>query len=437
MEQKEKKPVKKDRGGYSNSYRSLEAIWTVLKQHSSKAHPLTVQEICEYLKQMNEAPSTDTAKRLFPQEKELMNMLYPGIICEADGGITNTYRDEEKIHVVVETAEGIPVSAGAHELEVAAVPFRTPSYSTIDKILKDRLPIDLNTFPYRIRCVAKKKDALGRVRYIPYDNLDIDDEKNNQPRRYYLANVLTDTEWRILSDLIQVYPYISERQTRKFLNAFHWLSPHKAKSIPNRYAHKQGKEEQFIWIGMLDEAIRQKQKVKVTYGEYTLQYDKAKGWKPTLAERKKNGVLELDPYALMWSNGYYYLVAKHRGMMNLRVDRILKVEILKETFEIPGDFDPIRYRNSSPVMYPGNKEFVKMRCDTSIISVLMDFFGDLPQYSAYDEKKNTVEVTMSIATDGIKLFAMQYASAVEVLEPAALRQEIKETLQKATKKYEA
>ncbi len=78
-----------------------------------------------------------------------------------------------------------------------------------------------------------------------------------------------------------------------------------------------------------------------------------------------------------------------------------------------------------------------MRCDASIISVLMDFFGNLPQYSAYDEKENTVEVTMSIATDGIKLFAMQYASAVEVLEPAALRQEIKETLQKAAKKYEA
>ena len=54
MEPKEKKTAKKDRSSYSNSYRSLEAIWTVLKQHSSKAHPLTVQEICEYLKQMND-----------------------------------------------------------------------------------------------------------------------------------------------------------------------------------------------------------------------------------------------------------------------------------------------------------------------------------------------------------------------------------------------
>lgn len=436
MESKEKKPAKKDKNSYSNSYRSLEAIWTVLKQHSSKAHPLTVQEICDHLKLVNEAPSSDTVKRLFPKEKELMNILYPGIICEADGGITNTYRDDEKIHIVVETAEGIPVSSGKYEMEVAEVPFRAPSYSTVDKILKDRLPVDLNTFPYRIRCVAKKKDALGRVRYVSYDDLDID-ETNNQPRRYYLANVLTDIEWRILSDLIQVYPYISERQTKKFLNAFHWLSPHKAKPVPNRYAHKQGKEEQFIWIGMLDEAIRQKKKVKVTYGEYVLQYDSKMGWKPQLCERKKNGVLALEPYALMWSNGYYYLVAKHRGMMNLRVDRILKVEPLKEIFEVPGDFDPIRYRNSSPVMYPGNKEFVKMRCDASIVSVLMDFFGNLPQYSAYNEKENTIEVTMSIATEGIKLFALQYADAVEVIEPVALRKEIIQTLQKATKKYEA
>ena len=67
MEAKEKKTTKKERSGYSNSYRSLEAIWTVLKEHSSKAHPLTVQEICDHLKQMEDAPSTDTVKRLFPK----------------------------------------------------------------------------------------------------------------------------------------------------------------------------------------------------------------------------------------------------------------------------------------------------------------------------------------------------------------------------------
>jgi len=436
VEAKEKKTMKKERSGYSNSYRSLEAIWTVLKEHSSKAHPLTVQEICDHLKRMEDAPSSDTVKRLFPKENELINLLYPGMIIEADGGVTNAYQNGENIHVVVENAEGYPISSGKMDVEAAKVPFRAPSYSTVDKILKDRLPIDLHTFPYRIRCVAKKKNGLGKVRYVSYDNLDID-EKNNQPRRYYLANLLTDTEWRILSDLIQVYPYISERQTKKFLNAFHYLGPHRAKMIPSRYAHKHGSEEQFGWISLLDEAIRQKKKVKIVYGEYVLKRSKTAGLEPKLCERKKNGVLELEPYALMWSNGYYYLVAKHRGMMNLRVDRILKVELLEEAYEIPGDFDPIRYRDSSPVMYPGKKEFIRMRCNANIISVLMDFFGTLPQYSSYNEKENTVEVTMMIAADGVKLFAMQYTDAVEVLEPKELRKEISETLKKAAKKYEA
>ncbi|MDO4530970.1 MAG: WYL domain-containing protein [Bacillota bacterium] len=436
MEEKGKKTAKKNRSGYSNSYRSLEAIWTVLKEHASKEHPLTVQEICDYLEQMEEAPSADTVKRLFPKEKDLINGLYPGTIIEADGGITNAYQNEESLHVVVENAEGYPLYSGKSDLEIAKVPFRTPSYSTVDKILKDRLPVDLNTFPYRIRCVAKKKNALGKVRYVSYDDLELNDGKNNLPRRYYLANVLTDTEWRILSDLIQVYPYLSERQTKKFLNAFHYLSPHKAKAIPNRYAHKRGSEEQFGWIRLLDEAIRQKKKVRVVYGEYVLKRSKEAGWEPKLQERKNHGTLEMEPYALMWSNGYYYLIAKHRGMMNLRVDRILKVEILEEGYEIPGDFDPIRYRNSCPVMYPGKKEFVRMRCSVSMLSVLMDFFGSLPQYSSYDAEANTVEVTMMIAADGVKLFAMQYADAVEVLEPKALREEIRETWKKAVKKYE-
>jgi len=107
---------------------------------------------------------------------------------------------------------------------------------------------------------------------------------------------------------------------------------------------------------------------------------------------------------------------------------------MEESFEMPADFDPVRYRDSSPVMYPGKHEFVRMRCHTAMVSVLLDFFGSLPQYTKPLED-GTTEVTMSIAPGGVKLFALQYADQVEVLEPESLREDILQTLERAQKKY--
>lgn len=137
----------------------------------------------------------------------------------------------------------------------------------------------------------------------------------------------------------------------------------------------------------------------------------------------------------MWSNGNYYLIAKHRGMMNLRVDRILSVQPLEEGFQLPPDFDPALYRDRSPVMYPGANTFVRLKCKTSLLNTLVDFFGAVPQYS--QPADGFTEVTMSIAPNGVKLFALQYTGSVEVLEPQSLREDILHTLEQAAETYRA
>lgn len=423
---------------YSNPYRSLEAIWAVLRAYSSRQHPLTVREIYDHLKGMEGAPSRATLGRLLPRELELMSQLYPGVA--AQGGAPNavsSYLSDGHLHIVVETPEGDVLARDGLALEAAPVPFRAPSYFTIDKLLKGGVPFDLETFPFRLRCVAQIKGKDGKLRLVKYEDWEDrltpeQTEKNNVPRRYYLANALTEAEWRMFSDLVQVYPFISERQTRKFLTVLNRLRPRKLSPVPSRYAYKRGSEDHVRVIALLDEAIRRRQMVRITYGEYVL--EKAAGrWEPRLRPREKNGVLDVAPYALMWSNGNYYLVCKHRGMMNLRVDRILSVQGMEEKFELPPDFDPVLYRDRSPVMYPGENTFVRLRCKTALLNTLVDFFGSVPQYS--QPRDGYMELTMSIAPNGVKLFALQYADGVEVLEPQSLREDILRSLEGAAEKY--
>ena len=433
---------------YSNSFRSLQAIWQVLRRHSSREHPLTVGEIREYLKRMEDQedlPSPDTLARLLPQGRELMGSLFPGqVLEEGETPPAGAFLGEDGLHIAVEAPDGRVLAREGLALQASREPFKAPSYSTVDKMLTQGIPFDLDTFPFRLRCVAQIPGKRGRVRTVSYEEWEdaLPSERarkgNNVPRRYYLENALSEAEWRLFSDLILVYPFLSESQTRRFLAA---LNRFRAKPVyvPSRFAYKRGSPRQMEVIARLDEAIRKKRKVRVVYGEHRLEKRPGGGgWQPVLRRRERNGELEVEPYALMWSNGNYYLVARHRGMMNLRADRILEAVLLEERFTLPPDFDPVRYRNSCPVMYPGENRFVRLRCRTSLLNTLLDFFGDLPQYGkpqAGPGGAETTEVTMSIAPAGIKLFALQYAGSVEVLEPRELREEIARELERALKTY--
>lgn len=432
---------------YSNSYRSLEAVWQVLRKYASRKNPLTVREIYNHLKDVESdpdlRPSLDTLERVFPQGRELMNRLFPiRVLEEGETPPAEAWLEEDGLHILVETLDGQAPAREGVTLQAAREPFQVPSYSTVDKMLAQGIPFDLDTFPFRLRCVAQLPEKGGRPVTVPYEKWEDSlspqkARKNNVPRRYYLQSVLSEAEWRLFSDLVLVYPFLSEKQTKRFLAVLNQFRP-KPVHIPSRFAFKRGSRRQMEVIAQLDWAIQRKKKVRLLYGEYRLEKQPDGAWRPVLNQRRSNGELEVEPYALMWSNGNYYLIARHRGMMNLRADRILGVDLLEESFTVPPDFDLVDYRNSCPVMYPGEKRFVHLRCSTGLVNTLLDFFGDLPQYTAPVPAPGggeTTDVTMSIAPAGVKLFALQYAGSVEVLEPRELREEIKRELEAALEKY--
>ena len=433
------------RDHYSNSFDSLWAIWNVLRQYSSPRHPLSIGDICAHLEGQEDAPSPRTVRRLFPAERELMEQLFPGKIVQAGvPAVLGSYVSEGELHVVLETPYGQELFRGDCAVEVEPPrQIQPPSSSTVSKMLKAGVNIRLSTFPLSLKCVVKRSKSRSlHPQYDAYSDYEASLDpgqltKNNAARLYYLASDLTDGEWRIFSDLVRVYPFISENRTRKFLSVLERMrlqDPEHQAYLPSRYTFKREVGRMFPIIEQLDQAICQRRRVRLHYGAYRLEFNEEAGrWNPVLVERDENGVLDFEPYALMWSNGNYYLVGKHRGMMNLRVDRILKVSLLPDTFQIPSDFDPAEYRDRSPVMYAGTPEFVLMRCKPAMLSVLLDFFGRLPQYSPQPD--GSILVSLKLSLPGVKLFALQYVNSVEILKPESLRKEIAADLEAALQAY--
>lgn len=400
--------------------------------------------------------SAQTVDRYFPHAADIVNTLFPHTVVRESGkpSILHTYPHNETLHIVLEEPTGEPLWDGNMTAILTENPLNPIPYSSLTRMLPKlmeeydakkapNLKGDTPEHPpISLAGVVAQPKAGGKIRYVPateWENSAKNSDKKQSPtRRFFLESILSPGQWRILSDLILVYPYISEKETNKFLSAMKRMAPGVRNWSGQRYAPKNPTAVNFEHIETLDDSIRNQHKIMLIYGKYQLALGSDRRWHPKLQPMEKNnGRMTVDPYAMMWSNGYYYLVCKDGDIMrNLRVDRIIQIMATTVPFEKDPNFDPYAYRDRSPVMYPGEPTLIRLRCSTDRISTLMDFFGTaILDYSVSKNTPSETTVTLKASEKGVRLFALQYADEVEVLDPPSLRNEIAETLKAAASRY--
>jgi len=135
----------------------------------------------------------------------------------------------------------------------------------------------------------------------------------------------------------------------------------------------------------------------------------------------------IHPYGLVAKSGHWYLVGKrddHIGV--LRVDQILEVQVLRETFERPDDFDLVAfwglYRESQMQNRPVFT--VLARADVDSLSWLSWSLGEKVQIREEQSPDSmgliTIELRFEYLEQALKDL-LPLGSAVEVIEPIALR----------------
>lgn len=94
----------------------------------------------------------------------------------------------------------------------------------------------------------------------------------------------------------------------------------------------------------------------------------------------RNGhVYTVSPYAMIWSNDRYYLIAHEEErdtILTPRVDHIQSIHVLDEPIRpIPADFNIGYYYSSTYKMYTGPEHEITLICDNSLIGKVIDRFG--------------------------------------------------------------
>lgn len=266
----------------------------------------------------------------------------------------------------------------------------------------------------------------------------------NYPKRgFFMASRLFELpEVRLLIDAVTSAGFITPKKTQELVNKLETLvSENQAKNLCSQvYVDAQNKcdnEEIYYTIDALNDAIINKNKVKFEYKRRTIDKKNKKSY--------TTKIHTVSPYALIWKDDHYYLVCnndKYDNLLNLRLDRIRKINILDEKIrdisevsEYSGTFNISDYSSKMFNMFSGESTQVKLLCDLEIREEVMDRFGANVPLNAVDTShfETTVNATYS---EGFVSWVMQYGDKIKVLEPSTLADMVRNRAEKIYRIYQ-
>ena len=263
---------------------------------------------------------------------------------------------------------------------------------------------------------------------------------------YYVAGREFElVEVRLLIDAVLSAGFITANKSKKLIKKIGSLcSEAQMKKISGSVyidSRVKGTNQQIYYtIDTLSEAIERKKQIECDY-------QKCRSSEKVASEVFSVKHYKLNPYALIWSNDHYYLIAnnpKYDNLMHLRVDRIKKAEIdedsslrhFSEVCEYKDYFDVADYSKKLFNMYSGELVDIKLLCKDEIIEQIYDRFGEdiFVRENFYDEKTFYL-ITKAALSEGLISWLMQFSDSIKVIEPEVLIDEIKERALKIAEIY--
>jgi proteasome accessory factor B len=149
---------------------------------------------------------------------------------------------------------------------------------------------------------------------------------------------------------------------------------------------------------------------------------------------------DLHPYALAYHNQALYLIAwscDHAAIRTFKVDRISSAETQKLKFTRPADFDPREFLAGSFGIFQGDgpPRTVRVRFSPAAVRILNERRFHSSQRHA-PQPDGSLLVTFELSSfEELRAWLLSWGALAEVLEPAELRAEVMETVERMREVY--
>ena len=244
-------------------------------------------------------------------------------------------------------------------------------------------------------------------------------------------------ELKLLVDSVQSSKFITDRKSTELIKKLESLvSKYEGKQLQRQVVIsgrvKAMNESIYYNVDKLHEAIGAGCQIRFKYYQWNV--DKQ------MELRKDGAWYQVSPWALMWDDENYYLVAFDAGdgkIKHYRVDKMLSISVTKEKRlgqEQFKRFDMPRYTKSLFGMYGGEQVKVMLEARNDMVGVIIDRFGKDILIAPVDSERFRVNVDVSMSNQFLG-WIMAVGDGVKIVGPDKVVEKMRAEVRRLAEQY--
>lgn len=252
---------------------------------------------------------------------------------------------------------------------------------------------------------------------------------------YYLGQRTFELpELKLLIDVVQASPFLTAKKSMELIAKLESLASAAQAGSLQRQVYvlnrvKTPNEQLYYNIDGIHQAIRDDRCVQFRYFD----------WSPDGGRRyRREGALYQEcPVALCVDRNYYLIAYRPEEgkYVHFRVDRMEGLRTAPEQRPpLPAGFDLASYVRTIFDMHSGERQWVQLELDRSLLNVAMDRFGREAQYREAEEGRVVVSAQVDVSPTFLS-WVLCFGGQAKILSPASAREALQALAREALARY--
>ena len=284
---------------------------------------------------------------------------------------------------------------------------------------------------------AERKSIYNDIEALRLFGLDIIQLKGKNGGYYIGERDFELPELKLLVDSIQSSKFITQDKTYKLIKKIESLASvydgqllQRQVFVTNRV--KSMNESIYYAVDVISDAITQNRKIRYKYFEYTVEKKRR--------YRHDGAFYEVSPFALIWDDENYYMLAWDSDagkMKHYRVDKMEKVSLTDCEREGIKEFEKVdmsAYTKTVFGMFGGEEQKVRLRFANHLVGAVLDRFGRDTIIIKDGDEHFTFTVNVVVSQQFLA-WVFGFGSEAEIISPDEVREEMKKQAFAVAKLY--
>ena len=284
---------------------------------------------------------------------------------------------------------------------------------------------------------AERKSIYDDIEALRLFGLDIIQLKGKNGGYYIGERDFELPELKLLVDSIQSSKFITQDKTYKLIKKIESLASvydgqllQRQVFVTNRV--KSMNESIYYAVDVISDAITQNRKIRYKYFEYTVEKNRR--------YRHDGAFYEVSPFALIWDDENYYMLAWDSDagkMKHYRVDKMEKVSLTDREREEIKEFEKVdmsAYTKTVFGMFGGEEQKVRLRFANHLVGAVLDRFGRDTIIIKDGDEHFTFTVNVVVSQQFLA-WVFGFGSEAEIISPDEVREEMKKQAFAVAKLY--